>query len=212
MDEHKEETKWGVYRAVNNRCAVDFEAMHLPVSVEKALVILERQGFQMFAVDLVEIARATMGKALYRRRARMSEAPEIFDCSSFTKWSYSWRGIWLPRRCVQQRECGIEVMPDEIISGDLIFTSGRFYLDDPRNGIAHVGLATGEGTVIHAVHGRCGVVEESVDAFMKEREFRGARRVIPQGRSVWTFLVPMGKEVEISDDIRWIILDSLSWT
>src|SRR3989338_3495913 len=114
-----------MYLAVGNRCAVDFNKLKLSVPLEQALSILERKGFQKIDVDIIALARSFIGSAKYRRGARLSEAPEIFDCSSLIKWLYAQKGIWLPRRSIQQREMGEIVSLEDIIAGDLVFTSGR---------------------------------------------------------------------------------------
>lgn len=198
------------YRAVGNRCAVNLEGLNLPISREETLTILGRKDFRIVEVDVVALARQCVGVSQYRRGARIREAPKVFDCSSFVKWLYGQRGVWLPRRSIQQREMGETVSLDEVVAGDVVFTSGwiDYYFDDPKDGVGHVGLATGEGTIIHAANRRVGVVESPLDDFV-HKGFRGARRYIPQGAEVLTLEVPPEREVEIADDLRWIVLQSL---
>ncbi|KKQ94039.1 MAG: hypothetical protein UT20_C0041G0007, partial [Candidatus Levybacteria bacterium GW2011_GWA1_39_11] len=140
------------YRAVGNRCAVILDSLHLPISHEETLIILNHKGFVLVEVDIIALARQCIGISQYRRGARPSEAPLVVDCSSFIKWLYAQRGIWLPRRSIQQRELGEVVNLDELVAGDVVFISGRidYYHDDPANGVGHVGIATGYGTVVHA--------------------------------------------------------------
>ncbi len=199
------------YRAVRNRCAIILDSLHLPISREKALTILSHKGFSVVNVDMVTLARQCIGTVKYHRGARSSEAPAIVDCSSFIKWLYAKRGIWLPRRSVQQRELGEPVCRDEIIADDVVFVSGRinYYHDDPANGVGHVGLATDEETVIHAASERTGVIESPLDKFIGMTKFRGARRYLPKGIEVLT-LETTGQDVETADDLRWIVLQSLS--
>ncbi|MFH1161894.1 MAG: NlpC/P60 family protein [Candidatus Jorgensenbacteria bacterium] len=200
------------YRAVKNRCAVDLAALGVPLPKEGVIISLAAKGFRIVAVDVVALARARVGIATYRRGARVSEAPEVVDCSSFVKWLYGERGIWLPRRSIQQRELGAQIALPDLMAGDLVFRSGSidYYLTDPADGIGHVGLATGEGTVIHAANRTLGVVESPLAAFAAGGAFRGARRLIPAHREVLTFLTPPEREVETSDDVRWIVLQSLT--
>ena len=84
------------YRAVENRCAVILDSLGLSISREETLTILNRKGFAVVAVNIISLARRCIGTSQYRRGARLSEAPAVFDCSSFTKWLYGKRGIWLP--------------------------------------------------------------------------------------------------------------------
>ena len=140
------------YRAVGNRCAIDISELHLPISNDRVLSILAAKKFKVLKIDMIAIARQCVGVSQYHRGARLSEAPAIVDCSSFVKWLYGQRGVWLPRRSIQQRELGEVVEPNEVIAGDIIFTSGRtnYYFDDPADGVGHLGIVTDDNTVIHA--------------------------------------------------------------
>ena len=203
------------YRAVENRCAVVLDSLRLPlISNEEILRVLSHAGFNLIEVDMVRLARECIGKSMYMRGASPREAPAVVDCSSLIKWLYGMRGIWLPRRSIQQYELGEACELGELIAGDVVFISGRidYYHDDPANGIGHVGMAAGEGTIIHAAGKECGVVESSVNDFMNVTDgtkFRGIRRYIPKNAEILTFETPAYRSVEIADDIRWIILQSL---
>lgn len=200
------------YRAVGNRCAVNLDSLHLPISREEALAMLGRKGFALVEVDIIVLARQCIGTSQYRRGARLFEAPAIVDCSSFVKWLYGMRGIWLPRRSIQQCEFGETVgLDDELVAGDVVFVSGwiNYYRDNPADGVGHAGIATGDGTVIHAADRKAGVVETPLYRFVGKAKFRGARRYIPDGAEVLTLETPTNREVEIADDIKWIILQSL---
>ena len=206
------------YRATKTgrwvRCAVDLEALDLPISREEALAILCRKEFSLIEVDMIALARQWIGRSAYRRGTWASGAPAVVDCSSFVKWLYAQRGIWLPRLAVQQRECGERVHIEDIVAGDLVFVSGRFdfYRSDPSDGVGHVGIATGDGTVVHASY-EAGVVEVLLGAGecrLDLNKLRDVRRYIPNGAEVLTLEVPTHiLEVESADDIRWFILQSL---
>lgn len=205
------------YRAVGNRCAVNIESLGLPMPSEKALAILARKGFTVVEVDMVALARRCIGISRYRRGARLAEAPTVVDCSSFVKWLYAQRGIWLPRLAVQQREYGgwmsmVSVdQPNQLMVGDLVFvfTLFGFHRDNPADGVSHVGIYTDKDTVIHAQKSSGRVIETSLDEFIGGTQVRGARRYIPQDAEVITLQIPVDVEVETADDIRWIILQSL---
>ena len=199
------------YRAAGSRCAVDFQSLALPISQQEALSLLVVEGFRKIDVDIVALAKARIGTSEYRRSARSREAPAVLDCSSLIKWLYAQRGIWLPRRSIQQREYGEAVLPQEIVAGDVVFTSGMidYYFDDPSDGVGHVGIATGAGTIIHAANRKIGVVECSLESFAHGRWFRGARRYVPADRDIITLETPPDREVETEDDIRWIVLQFL---
>ncbi|MCC7160448.1 C40 family peptidase [Candidatus Nomurabacteria bacterium] len=199
------------YRAVKNRCAVILDSLNLPISHEEILNILNNKGFRVVQVDITSLARQCVGTSKYQRGAKLSEASLTFDCSSFMKWLYGMHGIWLPRRSIQQRELGEVVKINEIIAGDVVFVSGwiDYYHDDPANGVGHVGIATGDGTIVHAANKKEGIIETSLHKFMGKDKFRGARRYIPKNAEVLTLETPADREVEIADDIRWIVLQSL---
>lgn len=199
------------YRVVGNRCAVILSSLHLPISREETLTMLNHKGFVLVEVNIVALARQCIGTSQYRRGARLFEAPAIVDCSSFIKWLYAQRGIWLPRRSIQQRELGELVNLDELVAGDVVFVSGWIdcYHDNPAHGVGHVGIATGDGTIVHAADRKANIVEIPLDEFVGKTKFRGARRYIPTDAEVLTFETPLNREVEVADDIRWIILQSL---
>ncbi|MHB8831098.1 MAG: C40 family peptidase [Patescibacteria group bacterium] len=199
------------YRAVGNRCAVDIPALKLPVPAEQALSILINKGFKIIEVDLLSLARECIGKSRYQRGVHPDLAPDVVDCSSFMKWLYAQRGIWLPRRSIQQRAMGQAVELEKISPGDLIFVSGwiDYFVDDPNDGVGHVGIATEAITVIHAANKRAGIIETPLNRFVGKSDFRGARRLIPKQRPVITLETPKQRCVETSDDIKWIVLQSL---
>ncbi|MFZ2205450.1 MAG: NlpC/P60 family protein [Minisyncoccia bacterium] len=199
------------YIATRNRCAVILNSLNLPISNEETLKILKIKGFEKKEVDLIELARQCIGKSQYRRGVKISEAPAVLDCSSFMKYLYSQRGIWLPRRSIQQRELGEIIKLEEVLFGDLIFISGciDYYIDNPLDGVGHVGIVADKNTVIHAANRKNGVIESSITDFVGKEKFRGARRYVPNGIEVITLTVPSNRDVEFSDDLRWIVLQSL---
>jgi hypothetical protein len=202
-----------IYRAVNGRCAVVFEDLNpsLPISVNSALQILQKNGFLAIIVDIGFLARGLVGVSSYHRGARMREAPNVVDCSSLTKWLYAQLGIWLPRLAIEQRELGEPVQLNELVAGDLVFTTGSRdrYFQDLSDGVGHVGVYTNGRVIVHTANSKKGVVCCQLDQFLKINEFRGARRYFPNKKKLWTFETPPGREVETSSSIGWIILDSL---
>lgn len=198
------------YRAVSKRCAVDFKSLALPINQNEAISLLIDKGFKVLDVDILTIAKSCVGKSIYRRGARLHEAPDVVDCSSLIKWLYAQRGIWLPRRSIQQRECGENIPLHGIIPGDVVFVSGwrNYYIDNPRNGVGHCGIATEDGTVIHAANKKVGVVETYLENFIGKTSFRGVRRYLPP-REIVTLEIPQSRDVEIEDDIKWIVLQSI---
>jgi len=196
------------YRAVENRCAIDLSLLPLPQ--EQALALLEVLGFKIVAVCVVDTARKLIGQSMYSRGALFGEAPAVLDCSGLVKWVYGQKGIWVPRLSIQQFVHGEEVEISDVRAGDVLFTSGyvNFYDTDPSIRVGHVGLATGEGTVIHAAGKRAGVIEVPVERFIGSRTLQGVRRF--QTPDVITLQTPSNRLVEWSDDIKWILLQNLA--
>jgi len=201
-----------IYRAVGNRCAVCIDDLGLKMDPDEALRILRELGFKVLDVDIAGIGRALVGEKTFELRATMREAPAKLNCSGFTKWLYAQKGIWIPRWVIQQHEAGESVELQDARLGDLIFRRGRIWSasrgsDD--EGVGHVGLVTEKATVLHATYARRGVSETSVEQFLDQKAFRGVRRIVPTDRNVITLEVPDNVDVEISDDLRWIILRHL---
>lgn len=73
-----------------------------------------------------------------------------FDCSGFVRAVYASHGFTLPRRARDQSRVGEPVAFDSLVAGDLVF----FTRSPSSNRIGHVGIATGDGHMIHASSGR----------------------------------------------------------
>lgn len=110
---------------------------------------------------LVATARNLIGKP-YKYGAAPEEAPDYFDCSSFTQYIFKQIGVELPRSSILQAADpqGREIVPIDDFSnletGDLIFfhgTHGHYSLRFPH-GIGHVVLYLGNGKIVHAASHR----------------------------------------------------------
>jgi len=201
-----------MFRAVGNRCAVNLANLNLPIPIASAIKILENRDFKIINVNLIEIARSCIGKAKYKLGATQEQAPHVFDCSSFTKWIYGHAGINLHRRTIQQYEQSSPMSKQNIRAGDLIFKSGQrhnWYRNNPKINMGHIGIATGDHTIIHATnHGR-GVIESPMEEFLNPKEFRGAGRIIVDPKNTYFFETPPHREIETSDDFFWVIVQTL---
>ena len=200
-----------IYRAVGNLVAVDFSEIGKFMPSEKALEILEKKGFEVLIFDWFKIARNFIGNNIvYRRNARMREAPMVVNCSTFVKWLYSLKGIWIPRYALQQRKAAR--FWNEFRPGDLVFKSGLhpFYCQDLEEGVGHVGFYTEKGTVIHATDKFPALEEVSLKDFIgKNREFRGIKTIIENPHKTLTLRIPASCEIETSDDINFILWGNL---
>lgn len=99
------------------------------------------------------------------------------DCSGLVQTTYAARGIALPRDSSQQATAGIEIAPDNIQPGDLLF-----FRSESGSHISHVAFAGEDETLVHSTIACGGVVVEpwrpgSRAAGLRER-LVGVRRVI----------------------------------
>ena len=98
--------------------------------------------------------------------------------------------------------------------GDLLFTTGtKNYVDQIASSIrriGHVGITTGDGTVIHASCESKGVVEISVEEYMKIGQFQGGVRIFPLREEWLTLIIPDGVDFFRADRAKWIVAQELS--
>jgi hypothetical protein len=102
------------------------------------------------------------------------------DCSGLVQTVFALHGLALPRDAWQQALAGGDAGRDPLAldAGDLLFFSDR---DDAR--ITHVGIATGDGRMVHAALGRGGMaiddLRDTGDGYVRalRERFRFARRV-----------------------------------
>ena len=186
----------------NDRCYIDFATLGLETFTARRS--LHSRGFRPVAVDMVSEARARIGKSKFKLSVDPHLAPDIVDCSSFTKWLYGLRGIDLPRYAAFQYERGKAVEISDLRAGDLVFTSGycrqAWY-------VGHVSLFTGESVVTAMIVKGVGrVVEMPLAQLLDMRELRGARRYAVLDRGV-TFLCPERYRVQGSvETLRSFVL------
>jgi peptidoglycan endopeptidase LytE len=108
------------------------------------------------AKKLITIVKILVGRP-YKYGAKMDEAPRVFDCSSFIKYTYAKIGIELPRSTIEQAEHGKRINNiKNLRAGDLIFlhgTKGHYNKKFPI-GIGHVVMYLGNNKIIHATSKR----------------------------------------------------------
>lgn len=92
--------------------------------------------------------------------------PNSFDCSGFTQYVYNKCGISIPRVADAQWTSSNHLTKPRV--GDLIFFQGTY--DTP--GASHVGIVSGESTMIHA-GSSTGIVETSFQIDYYQKHFLG---------------------------------------
>ncbi|WP_244216936.1 NlpC/P60 family protein [Streptomyces carpinensis] len=98
---------------------------------------------------VLDFARAQIGKPCVWG----ATGPGSYDCSSLAQAAWRVAGVALPRTALEQAACGTAIHPAELRPGDLVF----FYGD-----AGHVGLCTGNGTMVHAPGPGASIREESI--------------------------------------------------
>lgn len=201
--------------ARNSTCAFNLrEASTLLRRCEAGILrLLKKRGYEVKGTlepgEIIERARQLIGQAKYRRGAKLEEAPNAFDCSSFVIHLYEQAGVWLPRLSIQQSyySVGHEIRDPlaRLQALDIIFTKGWInrYICQPKEGIGHAVLYTGNEfhTVIHAANKRRGIVEDSADNWIKNSA--KIVRLIAQPRHWIIVALPQRKKFNSSDDIFW---------
>ncbi|KKT40470.1 MAG: NLP/P60 protein [Candidatus Giovannonibacteria bacterium GW2011_GWA2_44_13b] len=102
-------------------------------------------------LKLTDLAKRLEGKP-YKYGAKMSDAPDFFDCSLFTQYVFGKAGVKLPRTAIEQAMTGKKAPLKNIKEGDLVFMKGELgrYNKYFPQGIGHVGIYLGGGKIIHA--------------------------------------------------------------
>lgn len=98
---------------------------------------------------IVDAARSKIG-APY---AWGATGPNAFDCSGLTTWAYQQAGKSIPRTSGAQAAQGTRVPLDQLQPGDII----AYY-----SGASHVGIYTGNGTIIDALNSGTPVAERDL--------------------------------------------------
>ena len=97
--------------------------------------------------------------------------PAGFDCSGFVWYVFGLHGIKVPRSVSEQFRNGLEVAPDALQAGDLVF----FSTEAP--GATHVGMVIGGDEFVHAPSARGNVRVERFSSQYWATRYVGARRM-----------------------------------
>lgn len=169
------------------------ELLGTDISQEKAKKILERCHCEVDIVDpieeVLEHARNYEG-AEYERGASVSfEAPDKFDCSSYTSYLFSQHGgVSIPRISVDQFKYGESVDEQNMKAGDVVFSNtgnGTIHNETQEfmsgtevpEGVDHCGLYLGSDKVIHASGESGEVVVETLQESARFTNVVGIRRM-----------------------------------
>lgn len=123
--------------------------------------------------DVVELARSCIGLSQYCRRSERCRPPQTVNCGVLVCYALDHNGFTTPKRDYQ-------LLPELfrlgnkasiLLPGDpvFIYDSSSSYRAEPEPGIFvnHVGIYSGDYTVIHAQRDR-GVVEDTLHDFRRK--------------------------------------------
>ena len=97
--------------------------------------------------------------------------PAGFDCSGLASYSFQKIGIALPRATHSLRKLGVQVKPDDLEKGDLLF------FDQEGKKSSHVAIYVGDGRFVHAPSTGGKVRVDSLDLVYWRNHFSEARRI-----------------------------------
>jgi poly-gamma-glutamate capsule biosynthesis protein CapA/YwtB (metallophosphatase superfamily) len=122
--------------------------------------------------NIIDFSKQFLGTP-YRRG---SKGPKMFDCSGFTSFVFKNFGYYLSSSCSRQVTQGMQIVKEELKTGDLIFFKGR---NIKSNRVGHVGIVVsneeGNVTFIHACRRGVRIDELDKSAYYKPRYITGLR-------------------------------------
>ena len=181
--------------------------------------ILARLGFVYEVVadplaQVVAMAPTFAGKPYKYGASVLYDAPDAFDCASFTAYLWKEAGVAVPRISVDQFVFGEEVSQDDMQVGDLIFSNSgtdNIYYESVEwmkgtkvpAGVDHVGMYLGDGKLIHASrYNENGVAIESVAESTRFKNIVGVRRIVVPAESRFVVTVPLERlDLRIKEDL-----------
>jgi len=125
-------------------------------------------GGERFEISAKDLAPTDQSLSAGRRRRRIisqarkflgtpylwgGRTPFGFDCSGLVQIVYGCFGVYLPRDSRDQRRSGIEIAPDEIEAGDLLFFPGHVAIAIDHDRVVHASLREG-GVAVNSLNPR----------------------------------------------------------
>ncbi|NOY35437.1 MAG: hypothetical protein GXP44_00725 [bacterium] len=154
--------------------------------------------------NALKLAKTLVGKPYKYGASVTFDAPDYFDCSSFTSYVFAHSGVSIPRMTVDQYFFGEPVDEKDAKPGDLVFSNsgnGKIHYESKefmkgrktKEGIDHVGIYLGKGKVIHASrYNADGVIIEDLkkSKSFKGKNLRGFRRLAGEKDDLLLVSVP----------------------
>ncbi|ADU30451.1 C40 family peptidase [Evansella cellulosilytica] len=122
-----------------------------PVKEKQPVEVKDPAPTKDIRTQILNEAQQYIG-AGYKFGATLNEAPNLFDCSSYTQFVFGNLGIQLPRTSREQAQLGTTVSLNNLQPGDLVFFTNHDLYSDGR--VGHLGIYMGNGDMIHASSSR----------------------------------------------------------
>ncbi len=182
--------------------------------------ILDRLHFEHNKVkpleNIVEMAKSFVGRPYKYGASVLFDAPEAFDCSSFTSYLYKEAGASIPRMSIDQYVFSSKIGKDNLLPGDLIFSNTGILnrkIDTESiefmkgiqvpEGVDHCGIYLGNDEVIHCTEeNNAGVTIEDIKNSTRFQNIVGYGRVVNPDEERFVVTVPDERiDVRIKEDL-----------
>lgn len=207
-------------RASERRLAINFKALGISEHRHEIMDTLMQAGCDFTSHEgWITWLRSMKPSPEFKYYAAQDLFPQVASCSSLTKGLYGMFGIQIGRSLMEQLNEGmpVPVKPDysNVQEGDLVFKKGSlaefeitiFEESGHENAVVHVGIATGNGTVMH-MRGRGenpGLEEIPIRDYVKPGNAE-IRRYVPDWKQVDIFVLSEAIDWERSTDARTALL------
>lgn len=166
--------------------------------------------------NVVEMSKGLVGKPYKYGASVLYDAPESFDCSSFTSYLYKESGVSIPRMTVDQLVFSSKITREELLPGDLVFEntgvlvrkidteSIEFMKGTPvTEGVDHCGIYIGNDKVIHCTEeNNAGVTVENIKNSTRFQNIVGYGRVVNKDEERYVVSVPDERiDIRIKEDL-----------
>src|SRR3989339_1285329 len=180
--------------------------------------ILNKLNFEYEKVNslkkVLETAPSFVGVPYESGASIIYDAPNKFDCSSFTSYLFAQAGVAIPRISVDQYVFGKPVEKENLQAGDLVFANtgeGKIHYESieflpgikVNEGVDHVGIYLGGDKVIHS--SRYNKIGTEISELSETKQFEniiGYRRMIEDDKERFVVTAPFERlDLRIKQDL-----------
>ncbi len=193
-------------------------ALGTTCSHEEVEGYFKRLGFEYRYIrpleNVLALAPTLVGVPYKLGASVLGDAPNLFDCSSFTAYLFGMSGVMIPRMSVDQYVFGAPIDALDAKVGDLVFAntgtepihreSKEFMKGTPvPEGVDHVGLYLGDGMVIHSSrYNEKGIEIHKLAESPSFKNIVGYRRIISDDDPRFVVVIPSPRlDIRIKEDL-----------